>query len=317
MTAPKRSPKYLAITGVASAALVAGCAKKPFDEWAAAPGTRGFVNLDSVKEAFQNNKNMADFEKRVNEIFEGDNIVLFQSEKLKGHGFQVTGFEDLDGNGKIGDTDEALFVLEVQNKKAKLNGKGVNNYYKSVWNYEPPKKDDVVEAVDKAEEQKTGEHRHHHYYHRPYWGFMYWGYGWRRSYYTPYNRYDTMRRDRNRYRQTSGFNDQIKSNNQFEGNMAKKHGSGFEKSVQNQGNTKRANYVSARRKSPDFKQSLAGKKSSSGWGRRMSMSTKDKSFSGSRHFTSKRASATGLSKRSGGFSRSFKSHTGASGFRAI
>jgi hypothetical protein len=124
----KRSNRYLLVAGMATASAISGCDKST-KQWANSPGTNGFMNLDAVKKAFQKNSNVEDFEKRVNEIFEGDNLIIFSSDETS-RGFIYTAKEDLDGDKTISPPDETLFVLSVLGGTATLQGAGVNEYYK-------------------------------------------------------------------------------------------------------------------------------------------------------------------------------------------
>jgi hypothetical protein len=247
----KRSNKYFLVAGMATASAISGCDKST-KQWADSPGTNGFMNLDAVKEAFQKNPAVEDFEKRVNEIFEGDNLIIFSSEERSG-GFTYTAKEDLDGDKKIGPSDETLFVLSVSGRIATLEGAGVNKYYKESWIYNTP--------GQKPEREYSRSH-----YSRPHFHYWYWGRRWG-GYYTPAPRYDTMSDHRNSYRNSSAFVSQVNNNVAFEQRMAARYGSGFRKSV-NAVSTTRKNHISNMKKSSGFKGMLSRTKSTSGWGAR-------------------------------------------------
>lgn len=283
----KNTQKYWLAAGIAAASCLTGCDSDK-DNWAKSPGTNGFINLDAVKEAFQKNPEAGNFEGRTNEIFEGDNLVVFSTKELKGSGFIYTAVEDLNKNKKVDASDDTLFSLTIANGRATLQGFGVNKYYKEIWNYTPPKEDKV-----KEKEQQT--HRHRHYYHGPYFHYWYYSRGWGR-YYTPapaYTRTTTLRND---YRNTSTYKTQVKNNMGFENRMSKKYGSNFRKSV-NGTSSVRKSYVSKTQRSSGFKNSLSTSKS--GWSQR-SGSSKSSGFTSSR-----------TSSRSG---RSYGGHRGSSGF---
>ena len=123
-----RTRPCLLAVGATTASLIAGCGGNDQGKWAAAPGTQGHINLDAVKEAFQKNPRYDDFEKRVNEIFEGDRLVIFEAKSVSG-GFNYTAKEDLDGDKKMSPADDTLFTLLVANGTATLKGAGVNSYY--------------------------------------------------------------------------------------------------------------------------------------------------------------------------------------------
>lgn len=284
--------------GLATASLLSGC-KKESEQWAAAPGTNGFVNLDAVKEAFQKNPEVADFEKRVNEIFEGDHLIILESKRIA-KGFKCTAMEDLDEDEKVSDSDETLFILTVANGRATLQGAGVNEYYKESWKYTPP-----AEKEDPPAEPRTFRHRHH-YFHHWYWGPRYWGGG----YYTPRSRYGSIFSHREDYRQGMGFTDQVTANTRFENQMQSQYGSGFRKSV-NQPSSLRERYINKTQRSSNFKQMLANNKKTSGWGLRSNSSDKG-AFSSIRSKAAKSSSVS--SKKSSSSSKGFRGFRGSSGF---
>ena len=66
---------------VAVSPLIAACGEPSYEDWAATDGAAGRINLDDVQEAFKNSDNATDFEKRVNEIYEGDGLVLIRAKQ--------------------------------------------------------------------------------------------------------------------------------------------------------------------------------------------------------------------------------------------
>ena len=63
------------------------------DEWAATEGAIGRINMEAVQEAFERSKSVEEFEKRLNEIYEGDGIVLIRA-KEEGGNRTIEAFED-------------------------------------------------------------------------------------------------------------------------------------------------------------------------------------------------------------------------------
>ena len=64
----------------AAGPVMAGCSTGvSADEWAATEGAIGRINMEAVREAFERSKSVEEFEKRLNEIYEGDGIVLILS----------------------------------------------------------------------------------------------------------------------------------------------------------------------------------------------------------------------------------------------
>ena len=285
----KRTRPYLLAAGAATAPLLVGCGDNDQDKWADAPGTQGHVNLDAVKEAFQKNPRYDDFEKRVNEIFEGDRLVIFQSESVPG-GFKYTATEDLDADKKIGPDDDTLFTLLVAEGTATLKGAGVSSYYSQSWPYDPAK-----EAEKETETKATASHHHHHGTHFYHW-YGYRGYRWGGRYYTPAPQYDATSRHRDTYRATPAFRSQVVANAAFENRMATRYGSGFRKTP----STARNAYISKNRGSASHDSS----KSNSGWAVRSRAGVKSSAAGSSS------SSRSGASRSGGGFG----GFRGSSGF---
>jgi hypothetical protein len=255
--------------GVAAVSMLGGCGGSQ-DEWANSPGTNGHTNLDAVRAAFQKAPKLEDFENRVNQICEGDKLVMFRSDKVDG-GFRLSAVEDLDGDKKISGSDDVLFTLLVANGTATLKGEGVTSYYTSTWAYDP-----VAHTRGAGNAvHRTGHHctHFHHWYGRSYL----WGGG----YYTRAPRYSQMMSQRSSYRGTSAFASQVKSNASSEKKMSSKYGSGF-RSAAAKTSSNRKSYVKKSVSSGNYK---AGK-GSSGWGVRSKSGTKS-SFSSSRGSSSK------------------------------
>jgi hypothetical protein len=113
--------------------VLAACALGPtYDQWAATDGAAGRINLDQVQEAFKKSKSASDFERRVNEIYEGDGLVIIRAQQ-DGETLVLEGWEDLNANTKIDDaTDDLLFsIVEKEDKENELRGHGANSYYRS------------------------------------------------------------------------------------------------------------------------------------------------------------------------------------------
>jgi hypothetical protein len=283
---------YLVAASVASASLLAGCGDSDTPEikqWKAAPGTNGFINLEDVEKAFKKNQKADEFEKRVNEIFEGDSLVVFKSsQKTGGSGFVYYAYEDLNKDAKVTSSDDLLFTLTVANNRAMLQGAGVNKYYKSSWAYKP------------AEERRE-ETYYRSRYGRSHFSHWYWGRGWG-GYYTPRDRYDSNLSHTKEYRGTSGFTQQVQNNAAYEKRAAAKHGTGFRQSAVALSPVRRK-YV----KSVPVSKTMKATKGTSGWGVRANKGIFS-SYSGAK---SSGAKSSGSSSRGGGFFSRFR---GSSGF---
>ena len=98
-------------------------------DWMATDGATGRINLDAVKDALETSKDLSEFEKRVNEIYEGDNLVLIRVEE-KGTQKIISGFEDLNQSNAIEEAkDDKLFSITVDEEKYEVYGHGTNHDY--------------------------------------------------------------------------------------------------------------------------------------------------------------------------------------------
>lgn len=91
--------------------------------------TGGRINLDAVKDALETSRDLTEFENRVNEIYEGANLVLIKVED-KGTQKIISGFEDLNQSSAIEEAkDEKLFSITVDEEKYEVYGHSTNDYY--------------------------------------------------------------------------------------------------------------------------------------------------------------------------------------------
>ena len=107
------------------------------DAWVETDGAAGRINLDDVRDAYQqaygpNGGGVSKFEERVNEIFEGDNLVLIQADH-QGDQAIISGWEDLNGNKRLDENeDDKLFSIVQKlepNGQTEVRGHGANSYY--------------------------------------------------------------------------------------------------------------------------------------------------------------------------------------------
>jgi len=125
----------LAGTMVVAGPVAAACAQGPtFDEWAATDGAAGRINMDEVQEAFKKSTSPTEFERKVNEIYEGDRVILIRSSD-DGETKLLEGFEDLapppNGDGTIDEAaDDLLFSFVRKGQENELVGHGANGYYR-------------------------------------------------------------------------------------------------------------------------------------------------------------------------------------------
>ena len=101
------------------------------DKWAATEGAVGRINMQDVEEAFKKSKTVEQFEKRLNEIYEGDGIVLVRAKDEDGKRV-IEGYEDLNNdNDIVPEQDDLLFTITNENDSNDLRGNGANRHYRS------------------------------------------------------------------------------------------------------------------------------------------------------------------------------------------
>ncbi|MGH2584066.1 MAG: hypothetical protein ACRDJE_04060 [Dehalococcoidia bacterium] len=112
----------------------------PAQVWTESDGASGRINMDDVQQAYRDaygsdGFDTAKFEQRVNEIYEGDNVVMIDAQQ-NGDKLDIVGWEDLNGN-KVPDEaeDDKLFTISQELRDGgnfETQGHGANGYYHSV-----------------------------------------------------------------------------------------------------------------------------------------------------------------------------------------
>ncbi len=106
---------------------VAGCASKPepTERWATTENTNVKIDWDKVNEAYKAADGPADLEKRINEIYEGDEIISIAITDTEEGTQVVTGFFDKNVDGKA-DEPEKIFTIQRS-----ITGEGQGQYQTS------------------------------------------------------------------------------------------------------------------------------------------------------------------------------------------
>ena len=257
MLAKKRTRKttfaLLAGASLIAGPAIAACDSGPtYEDWAATDGAAGRINLDEVQQAFKDAESPTDFEKRVNEIYEGDGVILIRVQQ-DGESMVLGGWEDLNKSKEIEDASDDLLFTIVRNhdNQHEMRGYGANGYY-------------------------------HHGFGAGDFLFTYMllsafspGFGGY-YYYTPVNRYDSISRDRTNYRNTSqSYRNQVSRNTQYFNKQKTFAGSSYDQASRNISSS-RQTYMSNQKTSGTFKSSGTGVRSS--WGS-SARSTSSSSFS--------------------------------------
>ncbi len=100
-----------------------------YDAWAETDGAAGRINMGAVRQAFEEANDPTDFERRVNEIYEGHHPILVRVYSENGTQ-KVEGWEDLNDNASLDmSSDDKLFTLTRGQERMRLEGHGANSYY--------------------------------------------------------------------------------------------------------------------------------------------------------------------------------------------
>ena len=197
------------------------------EEWAATDGAAGRINLDDVQEAFKKSDSATDFERRVNEIYEGDGLIYIRA-RQDGEALTLEGWEDLNGNNEIDDArDDLLFSIVKEQEQNNLRGHGSNGYYHSSFGG-----GNFLFTYLLLSSFSRG----------PYF------------YNTPSTRGGTLRTQRTSYRSSSRYTSQVSKNSRFNSRQKTFAGSRYQQASQNQ-STARRTYQSTQRTTGTFKSS--------------------------------------------------------------
>ena len=225
---------------VAAAPLIAACGggEPSYQDWAATDGAAGRINLDDVQEAFKNSQSATDFERRVNEIYEGDGLVLIRA-RQDGETLTLEGWEDLDSDNAIDDTkDDQLFeIVKGSNNEYDMRGYHANSYYHSsfgagdfLFTYL------LISAIT------------------PRFGGYYYS--------TPSSQGTVLRNQRTTYRNSSAYNSQTSRNASYNAKQSSFAGSRYQQSRSNV-SSNRSSYQSTQRSSGAFRSSNTVSRTSS------------------------------------------------------
>ncbi|MDE2939584.1 MAG: hypothetical protein OXR67_11850 [Chloroflexota bacterium] len=221
---------------VAGSPLIAACGGPSYDSWAATDGAAGRINLDDVQQAFKESKSATDFESRVNEIYEGDGIILIRAQQ-DGNQLTLEGWEDLNGSNEIEDArDDRLFSIVKNNDQHEMRGYHANSYYHSSFGG-----GSFLFGYMLATAFMPG----------PYF------------YSTPINRGPAIRQSRSTYRQSTRYGSQVARNSRYTTRQQGFAGSRYQDSSRNL-SSNRQSYQQTQRSSGAFRSSSSISRSSSG-----------------------------------------------------
>lgn len=250
----KLSTALFAGTMVAGAPLVAACSSGPtYENWAATDGAAGRINLDDVQEAFKDSKSATEFETRVNEIYEGDGIILIRALQ-DGEALTLEGWEDLNSSNEIEDErDDLLFTIVERDDRHEMQGYHANSYYHSSFG-----PGSFLFGYMVATAFMPG----------PYF------------YATPVSRGGVIRQERASYRSSNRYGSQVARNSRYATRQQGFAGSRYQDSSRNL-SSNRQTYQQTQRSSGAFRSSSAVSRSGSGRGfGSSSVRSRSGSFSG-------------------------------------
>ena len=122
---------------------LAGCRKEERqgnERWVTTENTKVDIDWDKIAEAYKTAEGPKDFETRVNEIYEGEEIISVSVHDQDAKTQVVTGFFDRNGNGTVEDAEKAFSLQRdiVDDSTAKYQVQGHGHYagYHSsmMWN---------------------------------------------------------------------------------------------------------------------------------------------------------------------------------------
>jgi hypothetical protein len=127
--------KILFAPVIAAAVALGGCSDRGTDRWATTENTNVKIDFDAVNEAYKAAEGPEDFERRVNEIYTGDEIISVSVKDNEDKSQVVTGFFDKNTNGAVED-EEKIFTIrrEITGEGAgsmQTQGYGHYGYYHS------------------------------------------------------------------------------------------------------------------------------------------------------------------------------------------
>lgn len=122
---------FLGITLV-TGGLGVGCSsdKEETERWATTENTNVKIDWDKVNEAYKLAEGPEDLEKRINEIYEGDEIISVSVKDEDDKTQVVTGFFDKNTDGKVDDAEKIFTIKrELSNGEAKVQTQGYGPHY--------------------------------------------------------------------------------------------------------------------------------------------------------------------------------------------
>jgi hypothetical protein len=100
------------------------------ERWATTENTNVKLDWDKVNEAYKNAEGPEDLEKRINEIYEGSEIISVSVQDVDAKTQVVTGFFDNDKDGKVSEPEKIFTIKrELKGSEAQVQTQGHGPYY--------------------------------------------------------------------------------------------------------------------------------------------------------------------------------------------
>jgi hypothetical protein len=114
-----------AVGAVLAGALVVAvpaCGDSKTDRWVTTEDARVDIDWDAVGQAYRDAEGPEDFERRVNEIYAGDEVISVAVQDVDASTQEVTGFFDHDEDGRVSDTEKVFTI------KREIASENAGNY---------------------------------------------------------------------------------------------------------------------------------------------------------------------------------------------
>lgn len=125
----------MAVAAAASGCGKAGNSERPTERWATTENTRVDLDFDKINEAYKAAEGPEDFERRVNEIYQGSEVISIAVHDLDAKTQVVTGFFDKNNDGAVQDPEKVFTIRrDITGEGAgqfQTSGYGPYGYYHS------------------------------------------------------------------------------------------------------------------------------------------------------------------------------------------
>jgi hypothetical protein len=246
----------IAATGIIAGGSVIslGACSNRREQWAETSGKAGQINMEAVEDALKKSENVSEFEKRVNEIYMGDEMVLIEVQN-QGREQIVSGYADLNKNLEIDQgSDDKLFAFrrwyEGEEPRYEMRGYGVNSYYHNVY---PPGTNLLTTYLLVSALTRP-------MYSTP-------------VYHTTIVDRQATRDYRTNYRNTPNYRNQVDANRRYQTRMSTKHGTTYRKASPSANRQRWATRTGVNLNKATNTSKSSVSRSRSGWGRSSSRGT--------------------------------------------